>query len=64
MSTRIACRRKFMATLGLGGAAAATAVIGQLTTPVKQVAPVRTKAQGSGYQVTEHVRKYYRTTQV
>ena len=64
MSTRNAGRRKFMATLGLGGAAAATAVMSQLAVPVKQAAPVRDKAQGSGYRVTEHVRKYYRTTQV
>jgi hypothetical protein len=55
-------RRKFLATLGAGGAVAATvAVTRQTAEPVKneQVEP-----QGKGYQVTEHVRSYYRTAKV
>ena len=65
MSTRIEGRRKFIATLGLGGAAAAaTVVLSQQAAPVKRAAPARDRSQGAGYQLTEHVRKYYRTTQV
>ena len=56
-------RRKFLATLGAGSAVAATvAITRQSAEPVaqsEQVAP-----QGKGYQVTEHVRSYYRTAKV
>ena len=56
-------RRKFLATLGVGGAAAATVVLtrqGAEHEP-KSVAATR---QGKGYQLTEHVRNYYRTAKV
>lgn len=63
-------RRKFMTTLGLGGAAAAAVVV------LKQVAEPNVAGGGNpasatsdkpadkGYQLTSHVRNYYRTTQV
>ncbi len=56
-------RRKFLATLGVGGAAAAVA----LTQKGGQPEPVAGKAatpHGKGYQLTEHVRNYYRTAKV
>lgn len=57
-------RRKFLAALGAGGAAAAAAVIthqnGQPEPPSAKTAV----AQGKGYQLTEHVRNYYRTAKV
>ena len=56
-------RRKFLATLGVGGAAAATVA---LTRPEAEP-EVKSKAavpQGKGYQLTEHVRNYYRTAKV
>ena len=56
-------RRKFLAALGAGGAAAAAVVItqpnGQPEQPSRNAAP-----QGKGYQLTEHVRNYYRTAKV
>jgi nitrous oxide reductase len=58
-------RRKFLTTLGMGGvAAAAAAAAVQQRTPTTPVATAEEKKQGSGYQLTEHVRKYYRTTKV
>ena len=56
-------RRKFLATLGVGGAAAAAVALN------RQAAEPSTKSevaapQGKGYQVTEHVRNYYRTAKV
>ena len=55
-------RRKFLAALGAGGAAAAVAV----TQGNREPAPTAADAtpQGRGYQVTEHVQKYYRTAKV
>ena len=57
-------RRKFLTALGVGGAATAAAVITQPggqtgTVPERTAAP-----QGKGYQLTEHVRNYYRTAKV
>lgn len=58
-------RRKFIATLGLGGAAAAVAVVlkGQAE-PEKLVAGASGKPGDTGYKLTSHIRNYYRTTQV
>ncbi|HEV7822036.1 MAG TPA: twin-arginine translocation signal domain-containing protein [Burkholderiales bacterium] len=56
-------RRKFLATLGAGSAVAATvAITRQTAEPVAQSG--RVAPQGKGYQVTEHVRSYYRTAKV
>ncbi|HUN68221.1 MAG TPA: twin-arginine translocation signal domain-containing protein [Burkholderiales bacterium] len=55
-------RRNFLLTIGAGGAAAAAAVVGQKTgTPAPAGADKRAT---SGYKVTEHVSKYYRTAKV
>ena len=64
MTTKsISSRRKFLATLGAGSAVAATAAITrQPAEPVVKSEPAA--AQGKGYQVTEHVRSYYRTAKV
>jgi hypothetical protein len=56
-------RRKFLATLGAGGAAAAAVAL------TRQGAEPELKSGaaaplGKGYQVTEHVRNYYRTAKV
>ncbi len=56
-------RRKFLAALGVGGAAAAAVAItqkGAEPEPAAEAAP----PQGKGYQLTEHVRNYYRSTKV
>jgi hypothetical protein len=64
MTTKtITGRRKFLAALGAGGAAAAAAVVTQ--SGKQDVAPVaKTAPEGAGYQLTEHVRNYYRTTKI
>ena len=56
-------RRRFLATLGVGGAAAAVAVASQQGGERK---PKQAEAgkQGQGYQLTEHVRRYYETAKV
>ena len=56
-------RRKFMLSVGAGTAAAAAAVASKA---VPQ-APEQQQAESSkrkGYELSEHVRKYYRTTLV
>jgi hypothetical protein len=54
-------RRKFLATLGVGGAAAAVAITRQGGEPERAATAT---PQGKGYQLTEHVRNYYRTAKV
>ena len=58
-------RRSFLLTVGLGGAGAAAAVLGtRALAPEKAEAVKPATAPGKGYQLTEHVRNYYRTTRV
>ncbi len=56
-------RRKFLATAGAGGtAAAAVALTGRNPDPAQ---PVETsEREGKGYRLTEHIKKYYETTKV
>jgi hypothetical protein len=56
-------RRKFLMTAGAGSAAAAAvALTGKAPDPAQpESASAR---QGKGYQLTEHVRKYYDTTKI
>jgi len=58
-----ASRRKFLAALGAGGAAAAAVAVTQGDRPSAQTAKPAAP-QGKGYQLTEHVRNYYRTAKV
>lgn len=56
-------RRKFLATVGAGGvAAAAVAVTGRSLEPA-QTADASGR-RGKGYQLTAHVKKYYETTKI
>ena len=57
-------RRKFLAALGVGGAAAAAAVITQPGDRADSTSEKTAVPQGKGYQLTEHVRNYYRTAKV
>jgi hypothetical protein len=57
-------RRKFLTTLGVGGAAAAAAALTQQGGQPAQTGAKTTESQGKGYQLTEHVRNYYRTAKV
>jgi hypothetical protein len=56
-------RRKFLAAASVGGAAVAVvAATGQ--GEKTKVDSTQAAAQGKGYQVTAHVRRYYETTKV
>ena len=56
-------RRNFLVAVGAGSAATVAAVAAKTVQPVTPEKS-ETAKKGSGYEVTEHVRKYYRTTQV
>ncbi|HEX4943226.1 MAG TPA: formate dehydrogenase [Usitatibacteraceae bacterium] len=56
-------RRKFLLTASLGGGGAAAAVVtGRKIAAGGEVAPAA--EQPRGYHVSEHILKYYKTTQV
>ena len=56
-------RRGFFALVGAGGVAGAAAVVASRTAPIEALAAEAADA-GEGYRLTEHIRKYYRTTTV
>ncbi|MGH8682287.1 MAG: twin-arginine translocation signal domain-containing protein [Burkholderiales bacterium] len=56
-------RRTFLLAVGAGGAAA-VAAIGAKTLPQTAGASAKKQPEGKGYELTEHVRTYYRTTLV
>jgi hypothetical protein len=56
-------RRKFLLAAGLGGAGVAAAVA--IAPKAKKAAAAAPQpAQGDGYRVSEHILKYYKTTEV
>lgn len=57
-------RRNFLVTIGAGSAAAVAAVAAKTVSPVSEAADQTAEKKSTGYQATEHVRKYYRTTLV
>lgn len=58
-------RRGFLLTLGVGGVGAAAVAARSMTGAAIDAEPaVTTPADGKGYAVTEHVRRYYRTMKV
>jgi len=56
-------RRNFLIAVGAGSGAAIAAVAAK-TVPQKEASAAKKDEQGSGYQLSEHVRKYYRSTLV
>jgi len=56
-------RRNFLLAVGAGGAAT-VAAIGAKTVPQTAAADAKKDPKGSGYKLSEHIRKYYRTTLV
>ena len=63
-TTKPTNRRNFLMAAGLGGVGAAAAVVG-----AGRKAPARTDlkaeaAKPSGYHASEHILKYYKTTEV
>ena len=58
-------RRRFLATLGVGGVGAAVAAAGALPgVAAAQVATPQATDEGSAYRETAHVRDYYRTAKI
>lgn len=54
-------RRTFFAGLGIAAAAGVAAKL--ISKPVPATAePAAAEPQGDGYRLTEHIKKYYRTT--
>lgn len=57
-------RRKFLLAAGLGGAGAAAAVVTGVGRPAATAAAASPAGKPSGYHVSEHILKYYKTTEV
>jgi hypothetical protein len=56
-------RRNFLLAVGTGGAAA-VAAIGAKTLPTTAQPTAKRDPKAAGYQLSDHVRNYYRTTLV
>lgn len=57
-------RRTFFAAVGAGGVAAAAAVVANSGGEERKAESGQAARQGQGYQLSEHVRRYYETTKV
>ena len=62
-TTKPTNRRKFLMAAGLGTAGVAAAVVGKAQKETAQ-GDSQASAQPTGYHVTEHIQKYYKTTEV
>lgn len=62
----IISRRTFFSGLGLAAAGAAVVKLTRtIPTPASEVAPsVPDEPSGDGYRLTEHIKKYYRSTTI
>lgn len=63
-STRRPSRRHFLLSVGVGGAATAAAIAVGNSPTAPQVTTGSGKRATRGYQASEHVNNYYRTTKV
>ena len=57
-------RRNFLLAAGLGGAGAAAAVATGIRKPSAKAASADPAGKPTGYHVSEHILKYYKTTEV
>ncbi len=57
-------RRRFLLTLGVGGAGAAGVAAGALPAAAATAAGVEIEKSADGYRETEHVRDYYRSAKL
>jgi hypothetical protein len=64
MKTTKTNRRKFLMAAGLGSAGAVAAVVAGKGTAQAPQQTASKADEASGYRVTEHIRKYYKTTEV
>jgi hypothetical protein len=62
--TKRLSRRNFLLTVGAGGAATAAAIVATKSAPVPSDQDKKDKRATRGYQASEHVNNYYRTTKV
>ena len=62
-SSKKSGRRNFLIAVGAGSGAAIAAVAAK-TVPQREGSGAKKDERGSGYQLSEHVRKYYRSTLV
>ena len=61
--TRLTNRRKFLMAAGLGTAGVAAAVVAKAPQEAAKGA-AQAPAEPTGYHVTDHIQKYYKTTEV
>ena len=57
-------RRNFLVAAGAGGAAGAAAVVAKVVPQAQPAAVATGKKSTKGYQVSAHIRNYYRTAKV
>ncbi|TAK65785.1 MAG: hypothetical protein EPO19_16570 [Betaproteobacteria bacterium] len=57
-------RRNFLFVVGASGAASAAAIVATTVPQAPPVASGNDKRKTRGYQASEHIRKYYKTTKV
>jgi hypothetical protein len=57
-------RRRFLFTLGAGGAGVAAVATQSLAAPLREVAAEAPTEKSQGYRETDHVRDYYATTRI
>jgi hypothetical protein len=57
-------RRTFFAGLGLVAAAGVAAKVASTTTLPKVAEAAPSEPEGDGYRLTDHIKKYYRTTHI
>ncbi|MFZ1907975.1 MAG: formate dehydrogenase [Burkholderiales bacterium] len=57
-------RRNFLLSVGAGGAATAAAIVAKTSSGAPAAVAEAGKHPSRGYQATEHVNNYYRTTKV
>ena len=62
--TKRLSRRNFLLTAGAGGAATAVAIVANNKSRDTQPATGSGKRATRGYQISEHINNYYRTTKV
>ena len=64
MKTKSRTRREFLLAAGVGGAGAVAAAVAAVKPGQGPRAGKVVAAQGDGYRASEHIRKYYKTTEV
>ncbi len=64
MKTKTRTRRAFLLAAGVGGAGAVAAAVGAVKHAEGPRAEKVVAGKGDGYRASEHIQKYYKTTEV